>query len=146
LEFSMVLGGVMGNKIYNRKRGLRYAQTNYNFDYDMYKNRWHGEGTSNSYPSAKALTKGWNVSHTSDFYVESGAYFRIQNLQLAYNLRNIRMGGFIIPNIRMSVNAENPLTVFKANSFTPEVTNSNGWDTEVYPMSSTYTFGLRIDF
>ena len=112
----------------------------------MYKNRWHGEGTSNSYPSAKALTKGWNVSHTSDFYVESGAYFRIQNLQLAYNLRNIRMGGFIIPNIRMSVNAENPLTVFKANSFTPEVTNSNGWDTEVYPMSSTYTFGLRIDF
>lgn len=46
----------------------------------------------------------------------------------------------------MSVNAENPLTVFNANSFTPEVTNSNGWDTEVYPMSSTYTFGLRIDF
>lgn len=146
LEFSMALAGVMGNKIYNRKRGLRYAQTNYNFDYDMYKNRWHGEGTSNSYPSARALTKGWNVSHTSDFYVESGSYFRIQNLQMAYNFRNIRMGGFIIPNIRMSVNAENPLTVFSANSFTPEVTNSNGWDTEVYPMSSTYTFGLRIDF
>lgn len=145
-EFNMTIAGVMGNKIYNRKRALRYAQTNYNYDYDMYKHRWHGEGTSNSYPSTKALTKGWNVSNTSDFYVESGSYFRIQNLQLAYNLRNIKMGSFVIPNIHMSVNAENPLTVFKAHSFTPEITDSNGWDTEVYPMYSTYTFGLRFDF
>lgn len=146
LEFNMAMSGISGNKIYNRKRALRYAQDNYNFDYDMYVNRWTGEGSTNSYMSAKALTKNWNKNNTSDFYVESGAYFRIQNINLAYNFKNIKMGNYTLPNMKISLAAENPLTIFSANSFTPEVTSEVGWDTEVYPMYSTYTFGLSLEF
>ena len=146
LDFNMVMSGVAGNEIYNRKRAMRFAQPNYNFDKDQFQNRWHGEGTSNSYPSAKALTKGWNKNHTSDFWVEDGSYFRIQNIQLGYSFRNIKMGNYTMPNLRLSVSAENPFTAFKANSFTPEITDPIGWDTEVYPQSATYTFGVSIDF
>ncbi|MEF9924318.1 MAG: TonB-dependent receptor [Muribaculaceae bacterium] len=145
-EFSLAAQGVTGNKIFNRKRALRYAQPNYNFDQDMYENRWTGEGTSNTYCSSKAMTKGWNNNNTSSFFVESGAYFRIQNINIAYNIPNVRLGNYVIPNIRLSANADRPFTAFTANSFSPETTDSYGWDANVYPLSSTYTFGLRIDF
>lgn len=143
---SIIMSGVTGNQIYNRKRAMRYAQANYNFDKDQVVNRWHGEGTSNTYPSAKALTKGWNKNHTSTFWVEDGDYFRLQNVTLGYSFKDIKMGGYTLPRVRVSLSAENPLTVFGANSFTPEVTDPIGWDTEVYPMYATYTFGLTIDF
>ena len=46
-------------------------------------NRWHGEGTSNSQPLL-------NMKHTinnlnSEYYIEDGSFFRIRNVQLAYN-------------------------------------------------------------
>lgn len=145
-EFSLVAQGVTGNEVYNRKRGLRSAQTNYNFDKDMYNNRWTGDGTSNTYCSSRAMTKGWNNNNTSSFFVESGAYFRIQNINIAYNIPNVKIGSYVIPNIRVSANADRPFTAFTANSFSPETTNSYGWDANVYPLASTYTFGLRIDF
>ncbi len=144
-DLNVVMSGVAGNQIYNRKRAMRYAQANYNFDKDQVVNRWHGEGTSNTYPSAKALTKGWNKNHTSSFWVEDGDYFRLQNVTLGYSFKNVKMGGYTLPRLRLSLSAENPLTVFRANSFTPEVTDPIGWDTEVYPMYATYTFGLTID-
>ena len=36
-----------------------------------------------------------------------------------------------------------PFTTFKANSFTPEVSDAEGWDTEVYPLTSTRSFHHR---
>ncbi len=146
LEVSISGQGVSGNEIFNRKRELRYAQPNYNFDQDMYNNRWTGEGTTNTYPSSKAMTKGWNNNTISSFFVESGAYFRIQNINVAYSFKNVKIGNYVMPNIRLSANADRPFTAFSANSFSPETTNSYGWDANVYPLSSTYTFGVRIDF
>ena len=46
----------------------------------------------------------------------------------------------------MSVTADRPFTTFKANTFTPELTDAEGWDTEVYPLTSTYTFNVKINF
>ena len=56
------------------------------------------------------------------------------------------MGSYTMPGIRVSLTADRPLTVFSANSFTPEITDPEGWDTEVYPLQSTYTLGVQIDF
>ena len=77
----------------DRKRALRYAQSNYNFDYDQFKNRWTGEGSTNSYPSAAALIRSWNISdqRVNSFFVESANYFRIQNVTLGYTFKNIKM-------------------------------------------------------
>ena len=56
------------------------------------------------------------------------------------------MGRYRLPSLRLSATADRPLTLFGANSFTPELNDPEGWDTEVYPLTSTYTFGVTIDF
>lgn len=148
LDFELTTYGQSGAQMFNRKRALRYAQSNYNFDKDLYENRWTGAGSTNSYPSAKALVKGWNVSdqRVNSFFVEDADFFRIQNITLGYSLKNIKIGSYTLPSIRFSVTADRPLTLFGANAFTPELSDSEGWDTEVYPLTSTYTFGIQIQF
>lgn len=147
-SFSLSTYGTAGAELWNRKRSLRYACSYYNFDRDLYLNRWHGEGTSTSYPSSKALTKSWNIGDQmiSSFFVEKADFFRIQNISIGYTFRDIRFGSYTMPAIHLSLTADRPFTTFKANSFTTELSDPEGWDTEVYPLTSTYTFGLRIDF
>ncbi|MGN1245019.1 MAG: SusC/RagA family TonB-linked outer membrane protein [Muribaculaceae bacterium] len=148
LDFELTTYGQAGAQMYNRKRALRYSQSNFNFDEAQYKNRWTGEGSTNEHPSAAALVKGWNVSDqkVNSYFVESADYFRIQNITIGYNIRNIKMGNYTLPGIRLSLTADRPFTTFKANAFTPELSDAEGWDVEVYPLTSTYTFGVQIDF
>ncbi|MGI6242443.1 MAG: SusC/RagA family TonB-linked outer membrane protein [Prevotella sp.] len=148
LDFLLTTYGQTGAQMYNRKRALRYAQSNYNFDEAQYTDRWTGAGSTNEHPSAKALVKGWNVSdqRVNSYFVESADYFRIQNVTLGYTLKNLKFGSYTMPSLRFSLTADRPLTVFSANAFTPELSDSEGWDTEVYPLTSTYTFGIQIQF
>ena len=148
LDFELTTYGQAGAQMYNRKRALRYSQSNFNFDESQYKNRWTGEGSTNEHPSAAALVKGWNVSDqkVNSYFVESADFFRIQNITLAYNFRNLKMGNYTLPGLRLSLTADRPFTTFSANAFTPELSDSEGWDVEVYPLTSTYTFGVQIDF
>ncbi|MCD8182887.1 MAG: TonB-dependent receptor [Bacteroides sp.] len=147
-DFNLTTYGQVGGELWNRKRALRYAQSNYNFDKAQYENRWTGPGSTNEHPSAKALIKTWNVSDSNNasYFVESSDYFRIQNITLGYSFKNIKIGSYVMPGIRLSLTADRPFTTFKANSFTPELSDAEGWDTEVYPLTSTYTFGVQIDF
>ncbi|MBR6494517.1 MAG: TonB-dependent receptor [Prevotella sp.] len=147
-DFELSTYGQAGAYLYNRKRALRYAQSDYNFDEAQYKNRWTGEGSTNTDPSAAALLKGWNVSdaNKNSYFVESADYFRIQNVTLGYTFKKIKFGNYTLPSLRLHVTADRPLTLFKANTFTPEVSDSEGWDTNVYPLTSTYTFGVQIKF
>jgi len=142
-ELSASLMGQVGNKILNRKRGELIWTNDGNLDADLAINRWHGEGTSDKYPSSAGLRKGWNQK-MSNYFVEDGSFFRIQNVQLAYNLLNKKLMGFNLPKTRISLTAERPLTVFKYNGFSPEV--ANGIDTQTYPVPAVYTLGLSINF
>lgn len=153
-DFSMVMQGVVGNQIVNRKRGDRRWHSELNYDLDQFENRWTGEGSTNEYMSAKGSVKPWNISNFNSFYVEDGSYFRIQNVQVAYTFPKKDFGKFKMPSIRLSLTADRPLTVFKANSFSPELGSKNekgeiasssyGFDERVYPLASSYTLGLRI--
>ena len=90
LDLNIVFTGKAGGQIWNRKRALRYASNTYNFDLDQYTRRWHGEGTSNTDPSAAGLMKSWNIgdSQNASYFVESADYFRIQNITLGYTFTN----------------------------------------------------------
>lgn len=140
-EFSTSLMGQLGNKILNRKRGEIIWTADGNLDADLAINRWHGEGTSNFYPSSAGLRKGWNQK-MSDYFVEDGSFFRIQNIQVAYNIKNRKLFGGDMPDVRVSITAERPYTSFKYNGFSPEV--ANGVDTQTYPIPAVYTLGVNI--
>ncbi len=142
-DLSANMLGQMGNKILNRKRGELIWTADGNLDADLAINRWHGEGTSNKYPSSAGLRKGWNQK-MSDYFVEDGKFFRIQNVQLAYNFRNKQLFGVDMPDAKITLTADRPLTFFKYNGFNPEV--ANGIDTQTYPIPAVYTVGLNIKF
>lgn len=132
--------GQGGNKILNRKRGEVIFTNDTNWDRDFAINRWHGDGTTNSYPSSAGIRKGWN-QRLSNFFVEDGDFFRIQNITLGYTIN--KKGDLRgVPQTRIYLTAEKPLTLFNYNGFNPEV--SNGVDNETYPIPSVYTLGVNI--
>jgi TonB-linked SusC/RagA family outer membrane protein len=143
-----------GNKIYNAKR---YRQIgNENYDRDFLEHRWHGEGTSNDYPSAD-LSADANKQANS-WYLESGSFFKIRNIQVGYTFPATTTSRIGITKLRVYANAANPLVAFKYNGFSPEIptaipgvnqqntTNitSQGIDNNVYPMAATYNLGINI--
>ena len=148
LDLTIGLAGQAGGEMWNRKRALRYACNTYNFDKNQYDNRWHGEGTSNTAPSAGALMKSWNIGETANasYFVEPSDYFRIQNIVLGYTFTNVGAGAYKMPSIRLSLTADKPYTYFKANAMTPELTDAQGWDTEVYPLTATWSFAVQLKF
>lgn len=143
-EFSMSIMGQKGNKILNRKRGEIIWTNDTNVDAELAEGLWNGEGTSDRYPSASGLRRGWNQNF-SDYLVEDGSFFRIQNITVAYNLDGKELfGGQGMPDARIYVTAEKPLTIFKYNGFNPEV--PNGIDRQFYPVPSVFTVGLNLNF
>lgn len=142
-DFSALLQGQSGFSILNRKRGEIIFTNDTNIDAELADNLWRGEGTSNRYPSAAGLRKGWN-QNMSSYFVEDGSYFRIQNVRLAYSVVDKTLFGSSMPETRVSFTAERPLTMFNYNGFNPEV--ANGIDRQVYPIPAVYTVGLNIKF
>lgn len=142
-DFSTNIYGQAGNKILNRKRGELIWTSDGNLDADLAENRWHGEGTSNKYPSSKGLRKGWNQK-MSDYFVEDGSFFRVQNIQVGYTIKNTKWLGPKFPETRIALTAERPVSIFSYNGFTPEV--SDGWDTQTYPIPAIYTVNLNVKF
>lgn len=143
LEFSMLIQGQAGHQILNRKRGEIVFTNDTNIDAELFENLWRGNGTSNKYPSAAGLRKGWN-QNSSEYYVEDGDFWRIQNVQLAYNFIDQSLFGVELPRVRLYVTGERPLTMFEYNGFNPEV--PDGIDRQVYPVSAVYTAGINVNF
>jgi TonB-linked SusC/RagA family outer membrane protein len=139
-DLSVAIAGQSGNEILNRKRGEVIFTNDTNVDADFAVNRWRGEGTTNSYPSSAGRRKGWN-QRLSTFFVEDGSFFRVQNIQLAYTIPASDLGKNM-PEVRFTLTAERPVTIFNYNGFNPEV--ASGIDRQTYPVPAIYTMGVNI--
>jgi len=142
-DFSMNIMGQSGNKILNRKRGEIIWTNDTNFDKELATNLWNGEETSDRYPSAAGLRRGWNQNF-SDYLVEDGSFFRIQNIQLAYNIDGDMLFGNGMPDAKILFTAEKPVTLFKYNGFNPEI--PDGIDRQYDAVPAIYTIGLNLKF
>ena len=131
--------------VYNANLAYRFG--NENISQDFYNNRWHGAGTSNTYPSM-------NIGSTYDsapnsYFVSSGAYFRVRNAQLGYTFPVATTGKLGIRSLRIYANAQNAINVFGYKGFSPEVGGGPtglGIDANVYPLYATYNFGVNVTF
>jgi TonB-linked SusC/RagA family outer membrane protein len=144
-DLALDFQGVAGVSVYNANTAFRFG--NENFTQDFYNNRWHGAGTSNTYPSVNVGSTA-NAAPNS-FYVESGAYFRVRNAQLGYTLPGALLSKWGMKKIRLYANAQNPINFFKYKGFSPEVGGSPtnaGIDANVYPLYATYNFGVNVTF
>jgi len=159
-DLALDFQGVAGVQVYNSNIAFRYG--NENFTKDFYDNRWHGAGTSNTYPSANVGSAA--NSSPNSFYVENGSYFRVRNIQLGYTLPKTVLNKWKIQKIRFYANAQNALNIFGYKGFSPEVgpaavdnaakiisglsntTLNAGLDANVYPLYATYNFGVNVTF
>jgi len=148
-QFDLTLDfqGVAKVDIYSAIQGLRYGNENYTKDF--YDTRWHGAGTSATNPSADIV--GRTNYLPNSWFVQSGSYFRVRNMQLGYTLPSAVGNNWGIKRLRIYVNAQNAFNFFKYKGFSPEVgripgqnPTNTGIDVNVYPLSATYNFGVNL--
>ncbi|WP_293744307.1 TonB-dependent receptor [uncultured Pedobacter sp.] len=144
-DLAVDIQGVADVDVYNANIAYRFG--NENFSKDFYDNRWHGEATSTTYPSANVGSTA-NAAPNS-FFVEDGSYIRLRNVQLGYTLAPSLMTKFKMQKIRVFIDAQNAINLFGYKGFTPEIggtPTSAGIDANVYPLSATYRLGLQVTF
>lgn len=113
-------------------------------------NRWHGEGTSNSFPR---LTAGntTNRINVSDIYVHDGDFIKIQNVTIGYDFKEL-FPGMPLGQARLYVAGRNLITFTDYTGMDPEVGYGDGQgfvkgiDLGFYPAPRTYMVGLNLKF
>lgn len=147
-DFSVTGYGVGGNKIYNGINNARIGGENVSME--MFNDRWTGAGTSNTNPGA------YRDYEASNYYLEDGDYFRLSNVTLGYNFREIFGAA---RNMRVYVTAQNLFMITKYSGFTPELTRNTGdqpyggdpygttgVELSAYPTIRTFLAGVNFEF
>jgi hypothetical protein len=136
--------GVSGNMIFQGLRRLDIPTANWQNDV---LSRWHGEGTSNTYPRLTTSDDNKNFAHPSDFHLERGDYFRIKTLQIGYSLPKSIIGKAAMQRARIYISSNNLLTITKYTGFDPEIGGSSySIDRAIYPQSRSFLFGVNVSF
>lgn len=143
-ELAVDMMGQHGNQIYRTWDNYNWTQFNF---MQQRMDRWHGEGTSNSQPILN--TKHTHNNLNSSYYIEDGGFFRIRNVQLAYNFDKILISKIGIQALKLYANIQNLKTWKHNTGYTPELGGSAtafGVDNGSYPMPAVYTFGFNLTF
>lgn len=92
------------------------------------------------YPRLTYNNTGNNYA-MSDFWMFNGAYFRLKNITLGYNLPKIMTDKILVKNVRVYGSVSDILTFNKY---------PKGWDPEVassgYPITASFIFGVSVKF
>jgi TonB-linked SusC/RagA family outer membrane protein len=144
IDFSIDGYGVAGNKIYN---GLKYGRIDggENISQETFKDRWTGEGSTNKNPGAS------REAIASTYYLESGNFFRINNITLGYTFKDLVFKG---SSLRAYITAQNPFMFTKYKGFTPEIIGKEngdpvqtaGIELDAYPSTRNFLFGINLQF
>ena len=141
-DFNMFAYGLAGNQIFNALRRWDLPTANYQ---TTVMKRWHGEGTSNSFPRVSTGDLNGNFSNPSTFFLEEGSFLRMKNVSLGYTFRNLKRAK--INTMRLYVTGSNLFVLTKYTGLDPEIAGSAlglGIDNGVYPQPRTVTFGISV--
>ena len=144
--------GLAGAKIYNGKKAARGTnQLTDNVEAAVAKDRWTPNNTNTKVP--RAIT---GALPASTYFIESGDFFRLNNLTLGYTLKTSWLDRAKVSNCRIYLSAQNLFTITPYSGFTPEILTVNadarvaslsqGVDLNTYPAVRTYVLGLNLSF
>lgn len=143
-DFLVFGQGVAGNEIYQGLRRLDIPTANWQ---TTALNRWHGEGTSSTYPRLTTQDINRNFSNPSVFHLQRGDYFRIKTLQIGYTLPASLIDPIGLSKIRVYASSNNLLTFTGYTGYDPEIGGSSyGIDRAIYPQSRSFIFGANLSF
>ena len=144
IDLQIFLQGVAGNDIYNANRIWQEGMSVPQNRIAKVKDRWTGEGASNSIPRAIYGDPNQNTRHSTRF-VEDGSYLRIKNVTLGYTLPKEVTQKFHTDMLRIYLSCQNLYTFTKYSGMDPEV-GTGGVDGGTYPVTRTVSFGLNVQF
>lgn len=141
-DFSVDGYGTAGAKVYNGKKAQRFAGEN--IEDVLATNFW----TPNN-PGGSAVGPFNQVPVASTYYLESGDFFRINNITIGYKLP---MDLKFISSCRLYVNMINPFIFQKYSGFSPELNGngdpygSQGIELDAYPTLRSFVIGANLKF
>jgi len=154
IDLNLTISGRGGNEIYAGWKYWTNGSSFYNyFAPDKY-DTWHGEGTSNTQPRNTVLDPNNNL-RSSTRWIQSGAYVRLNNVQLGYSLPQSLLRNIHITRLRFYIAAENLFTITKYDGYNPEVGMKDGNDGDpldigidrvYYPQARSFSAGLNLSF
>ncbi len=145
-DLSMQWYGVFGNDVINYTNLFAHSAIN---DVNIYAGTldkvWSPTNTDAQFPRLSVLDRNNNYQTPSDLLVEDGTFVRLKNIQIGYN---IPVEG--VNKLRLSLSAQNLLTITKYTGFDPEVSaggniiNGYGVDYANYPLTRTFLLSLNF--
>lgn len=147
-DFSMNWIGSFGAEVYN---GYRSVVDRFDDDsnYRSGIQPWTPENPNTDFPR---IVKGTTLNSRgdSDRWLEDGSFARLKYIGIGFNVPEDILQGAGFTSARISVSAQNILTITNYGGLDPEFNNSNifqrGVDFGSYPNVQTYSIGLEVGF
>lgn len=140
------MGGVYGNQVFRTWGSLESPFQRVNYPKEKLQ-RWHGEGTSNWTP---IISQGHRFNYNGSTYnIEDGSYFRLRNVQLAYNFTSRLISKAKMKSARAFMNIQNMKTWKNNEGYTAEFggdATAFGYDNAGGAIPVVTTFGLNVTF
>ncbi len=94
--------------------------------------------------SVNYLNSGFsNNQYLSDYYIENGSFFRMDNVNLGYNFGKILHN---TASLAATATVQNVFLITKYRGLDPEISNDQGIDNNIYPRPRIYSVGLNFNF
>lgn len=143
-DMSVFFQGVQGIDLYNDIK----QQTDFWSVHDPRSNKgtrlldaWSLQNPDSDIPALQSLDAN-NEGRGSSYFVESGSYMKLRNLQIGYTVPNFIAQKMKMERLRFYVSGQNLFTL-KSKSFTGVDPENHGFG---YPIPLTYSVGFNVTF
>ncbi|MBL7725924.1 MAG: SusC/RagA family TonB-linked outer membrane protein [Chitinophagaceae bacterium] len=88
-------------------------------------------------------TRFVNNQYLSDYYIENASFFRLDNINLGYNVGKVFNDK---ASLRVAASIQNVFVISKYKGLDPENAGDGGVDNNIYPRPRIFSLGFNFDF
>ena len=118
---------------------------------EMYSNTWTPDCTDAKYAKLMWMPSAYTNTQANDRYVYSNSYFRLRNITLSYTFEPAWLERLHVSGASVFFTATNLFTITDWPGLDPDMAATNAFTKttetkDVYPMSRSFSFGLKLQF
>ena len=118
---------------------------------EMYGNTWTPDCTDAKYAKLMWMPSAYTNTQANDRYVYSNSYFRLRNITLSYTFEPAWLERLHVSGASVFFTATNLFTITDWPGLDPDMAATNAFTKttetkDVYPMSRSFSFGLKLQF
>ena len=118
---------------------------------EMYGNTWTPDRTDAKYAKLMWMPSAYTNTQANDRYVYSNSYFRLRNITLSYTFEPAWLERLHVSGASVFFTATNLFTITDWPGLDPDMAATNAFTKktetkDVYPMSRSFSFGLKLQF